>query len=187
MPSASMLDTATTLGDGRVLVAGSDARGKVYDPATDTWTWTGGLGTVRAQATAVRLPDGTVLLIGGSAAGQVETGAEIYDPATNAWQPTTDLPVGTASAAAVVLADGSVLAVGGSDRTTPLGAAAIYRQGSVPAPAPSTTAPPPVVTAGALPVTGADVLRVALLALLLLAAGSVTVGAARRRGEHREG
>ena len=120
-----------------------------------------------------------MLLIGGTAAGQVETDAEIYDPATNTWQTTTDLPAGTASAAAVVLPDGSVLAVGGADRTTPLAGAAIYRK--VTSTTVPTTSAPATATTGQLPVTGGDALRVALFALLLLAAGSAGVAASRRR------
>jgi len=76
--------TATPLGDGSVLIAGSeplvlgDVTGngaELYDPATGTFSRTGDMTTARANHTATLLLDGTVLISGGGAAS-----AELYKP-----------------------------------------------------------------------------------------------------------
>ena len=62
--------TATLLGDGRVLVAGSNLDGQpsveLYDPATGSWTSTGAMTDPRFEGyTATLLPNGKVLVAGG--------------------------------------------------------------------------------------------------------------------------
>src|SRR6185369_7831042 len=81
--------TATLLPSGLVLIAGgvnsatnanttNDAQ--LYDPATDTFTTAGSMGTARYYHTATLLGDGRVLIAGGyNDQGVVET-AEIYGP-----------------------------------------------------------------------------------------------------------
>jgi N-acetylneuraminic acid mutarotase len=83
--------TATLLPDGRVLVTGGWQRNtgapdggvvplaaaELYDPATATWTATWSMSTPRESHTATLLPDGTVLVTGGTSAG---ASAELYDP-----------------------------------------------------------------------------------------------------------
>ncbi|HZX89479.1 MAG TPA: kelch repeat-containing protein [Rudaea sp.] len=81
--------TATLLPSGLVLIAGgvnsatnanttNDAQ--LYDPATDTFTSAGSMGTARYYHTATLLGDGRVLIAGGyNDQGVVET-AEIYGP-----------------------------------------------------------------------------------------------------------
>ena len=66
------IHTATTLADGRVLVAGGfDApttrspRPSLYDPATDTFSPTGSMAAARGLFTATLLADGRVLVAGG--------------------------------------------------------------------------------------------------------------------------
>ena len=62
----------------------------MYDPIADTWTTVGPLGTKRAGHSASLLPNGNVLVAGGSTdLSDVLAGAtsalkttEIYDPAT---------------------------------------------------------------------------------------------------------
>lgn len=47
--------------------------------------------TARAQHSATHLPNGTVLLAGGSgASGETLTSAELYDPAAGTWSATRD-------------------------------------------------------------------------------------------------
>jgi hypothetical protein len=86
--------TATLLPDGTVLIAGSQRSGydgasaissaEIYDPATGTFAETGSMLTPRFGHTATLLPDGTVLITGGtadgSAAGAPGAKAEIYHP-----------------------------------------------------------------------------------------------------------
>jgi N-acetylneuraminic acid mutarotase len=84
------LHTATLLPDGRVLVAGGEGNinytrftvfrtAEIFDPQTNTWTFTGSMHVGRAQAAAVLLADGTVLMIGGSPVKKLVTGAcEIF-------------------------------------------------------------------------------------------------------------
>ncbi|MDJ0520735.1 MAG: kelch repeat-containing protein [Planctomycetota bacterium] len=89
--------TATKLADGRVLLAGgwissgpgqnaTTATAELFDPATNTFTRTGTMTTQRADHAAALLPDGRVLLTGGSRLEgsflrDLES-AEVYDPAT---------------------------------------------------------------------------------------------------------
>ena len=119
-------DHATTvLRDGRVLVAGGWTRyatfnestptAEIYDPATQTWTPTGALTVGRAGATASLLPDGRVLLAGGTPApGAAVPVAEIWDPATGVWSLAPSMATPRAYHTATTLADGKVLVVGGS-------------------------------------------------------------------------
>jgi hypothetical protein len=114
--------TATTLGDGSVLVAGGQipaiAAAERYDPASGRWSAAGDMATARRGHTATRLADGRVLIAGGviccDMAGEVLTGtAEVYDPGTGAFQPTGPLATARALHTATLLADGRVLVSGG--------------------------------------------------------------------------
>ena len=120
-----VMHTATLLPNGKVLVVGGDTsplspdfgRGntaELYDPATQTWTLTGSMGTTRAWHTATLLQDGRVLVAGGFNNDNVKT-AELYDPATETWTPTGDLNMARYGHTATLLPDGSVLIAKGSD------------------------------------------------------------------------
>jgi Galactose oxidase, central domain len=52
--------------------------------AAPSWTYTGSLNTPRAGHTATLLPNGKVLVVGGSGAGVPDT-ADLYDPVTGTW------------------------------------------------------------------------------------------------------
>ena len=72
-----------------MLVAGGfDSNGylasaELYDPASGTWTATGSLATARASHTATLLPNGKVLVAGGSTTAASLASAELYlGPAT---------------------------------------------------------------------------------------------------------
>ena len=77
------------LADGRVLVAGGLTTGNVktktaeiYDPASGTFTPTAGqMAVERFLGTAVLLPNGKVLFVGGQE-GSIHSTAELFDPAT---------------------------------------------------------------------------------------------------------
>ncbi|WP_437761250.1 kelch repeat-containing protein [Sorangium sp. So ce281] len=115
--------SSTLLPDGTVLIAGGEAptpeggrvqvdRAVRYDPASDTWTPTGAMLHARARPTATLLPDGTVLVAGGT---PVTAAAERYDPATGAWSAAAPMNVARRAHAAVLLPNGNVLVVGGFD------------------------------------------------------------------------
>lgn len=71
--------TLTTLADGRALLAGGangSARlttAEIYDPATNLWTAASSMTTGRAASSAVLQLDGTVLMVGGFAGGELNS------------------------------------------------------------------------------------------------------------------
>ena len=109
--------TATLLRDGKVLVIGKSDTGEVYDPATGTWTATGKMIDPRHFHVAILLPDGHVLVAGGTAPGDNPTAkAELYDPNTGAWTAIADMHAPREDIEAFLQPDGKVLVMGGSNR-----------------------------------------------------------------------
>jgi hypothetical protein len=111
--------TATLLGDGRVLVTGSDrgdASAEIYDPATESFTRTGSMTTSRNGLTATLLANGKVLVAGGQP--QVGTtflsSAELYDPVTGKFSATANMTTERAGHTATALPSGLVLIIGGT-------------------------------------------------------------------------
>lgn len=130
--------TATLLPDGKILVAGGlqlDAPEiekrvvatnsvEVYDPATDTWEYTGNMHERRAYHTATLLPNGKVLVTGGingepSSSADVRSlaTAEVYDPVSKKLTIISSFRQARGKHAAIVLSDGRVLIVGGINNT----------------------------------------------------------------------
>ncbi|HYH98899.1 Kelch repeat-containing protein [Hyalangium sp.] len=111
------------LADGRVLAAGGHdgtrtlSSCEVFDPATGQWSSTGSLKGARRNHAAVTLPDGRVLVAGGSPQQLVGmlASVELLDPATGEWTLAAPMLVPRIDPTAVLLADGRVLVVGGSD------------------------------------------------------------------------
>jgi WD40 repeat protein len=108
--------TATLLKDGRVLVmagaiqsgtGGPDDRVEIFDPKTNRWQQAALHENTGGNHTATLLPDGRVLIAGGSA------DPAIYDPASDTWQPAGSLAVERCFTRAVLLQDGRVLLIGG--------------------------------------------------------------------------
>ena len=124
--------TATLLQDGRVLITGGDTSdpngdpryvgplrtAETWDPATGQFSRAGTMDIGRRAHQAVLLPDGRVLVVGGSTErtatfhdpGTATT--EIWDPATNAFTAGPELAGPRAQPALVALPDG-VLVIGG--------------------------------------------------------------------------
>jgi N-acetylneuraminic acid mutarotase len=123
--------TATRLADGRVLLAGGfyeinpgtlnvTATAEVYDPAGNTFTAVGPMGTARADHAALRLPDGRVLITGGSELQGAfladHASVEVFDPTTGQFAPWPVAMTHTRATHAMLdLRDGRWLLVGGSD------------------------------------------------------------------------
>jgi N-acetylneuraminic acid mutarotase len=93
--------TATLLPNGEVLVAGGylgvnsqyqpiyTATAELYNPSTGAWKATGSMTVPRAFHGATLLPNGEVLVAGGSNAdGSSNVSAELYDPSTGTWKAT---------------------------------------------------------------------------------------------------
>lgn len=98
---------AARLPDGRVMVTGDDWKidpeqgflklvgsSEIFDPATGTWTVTAPMRHPRSRPAMVVLPDGRVVVSGGSldvefGVGRATDSVELYDPKTDVW---TDLP-----------------------------------------------------------------------------------------------
>ncbi len=98
MAEARASHTATRLNDGRVLVTGGWFQGspgqnnvrqsaEVFNPSSNTWTPVGDMGKQRTDHAALLLPDGRVLITGGSrlvGGNFLEDldDAEVFDPST---------------------------------------------------------------------------------------------------------
>jgi N-acetylneuraminic acid mutarotase len=141
MGGGRILHTATVLPDGKVLVAGGAdgvtetsvnalASAELYDPSTGSWTATGNMRQARARHTATLLPNGKVLVVGGSGSGPGTdslASAELYDPMSGTWTATGNLIEARTYHTATLLPDGRVLVAGGSGSSGPqLASAELY-------------------------------------------------------------
>jgi hypothetical protein len=126
------MHTAALLKDGRVLVVGGSSAGsypnsrieasaEIYDPATGRFTMTGSMSVPRHKLAAALLPDGKVLVVGGSDnrdwRGQYAS-AELYDPVTGRFSNDGEMSFRRFKLiqTAVRLTDGRVLIAGGAER-----------------------------------------------------------------------
>jgi hypothetical protein len=120
--------TAVRLLDGRVLLAGGKiynqggaptAAAEIYDPASGTFTFTGSMTTPRYSHSATLLPDGDVLIAGGSASsvtGVPLATAELYSPISETFSAIGNMNTAHANHTATLLAHGKVLVAGGSNQ-----------------------------------------------------------------------
>ncbi|RKH37396.1 Kelch repeat-containing protein [Corallococcus sicarius] len=113
--------TAVLLPGGKVLVVGGSldtARAaEVYDPGSNTWSFTRPMVEVRVLPTTTLLPNGKVLVAGGSYEGFLAT-AELYDPASGTWSPTGSMAEARLWHTATLLPNGKVLVAGGNNGTS---------------------------------------------------------------------
>jgi len=142
--------SATTLLDGRILVAGgftqqgSAPGAEVYEMDASRSSAAGPMLELRHSHTATRLPTGQVLLIGGyGEGGRTLASTELFDPRTNRFTPTGRLVSARANHIAVLLTTGQVLVAGGlGEGWTYLSTAELYEPttGTFTATAPMTVA-----------------------------------------------
>jgi hypothetical protein len=86
---------------------------ELYDPASGTFVPAGSMSAVRYDATATLLPNGQVLVAGGSDSSGFSLGsAELYDPTGNTFRPVV-MVTPRSGQTATLLSDGRVLVVGG--------------------------------------------------------------------------
>jgi hypothetical protein len=136
MADARESDSATLLGDGRVLVVGGQndqvrASAEIYNPKTGKFSPTGSLDAPRENHTATLMADGRVLIAGGDPSGGDDqtplASAELYDPKSGTFSPTGSMTTSRKRAGAALLGDGRVLMVGGLDaQVNTLSTAEIY-------------------------------------------------------------
>jgi large repetitive protein len=129
MLSARAGHAAIGLSNGEVLLVGGDVESssaELFDPASGHFTATGSLSQARAHASATLLPNGKVLVLGGTQTMPPSGGgaspvpvpvsiasAELYDPADGVFQSAGKLLIARDSHSATLLVDGTVLVAGG--------------------------------------------------------------------------
>jgi len=118
--------TATLLHDGKVLVVGgmddynfptdniAFNNAELYDPTTETWRLTGDLYAGRCYHTATLLPNGNVLILGGTDLYDYPVLAELYDPISGDWSLVGSINHSRAFCSATLLPSGKVLITGGN-------------------------------------------------------------------------
>lgn len=129
-PSTELYDTATgqftpgpdaslpgaseivLLADGRAFVITGGTTAELFDPVANTFTAAGDMSEVRHKPGVIPLPDGRILVAGGSATTKT---AEIFDPATGLFSATDSMAQARLLGTFTRLADGRVLAAGGFD------------------------------------------------------------------------
>ncbi len=117
---------ATLLLDGRVLITGgfggpyaygssAVAAAELLDPNSQAFSATGSMAWPRVGHTATLLPDGRVLVIGGTGPDGIPTFAEIWDPATETFHLAGRPAFPDGHHAATLLPSGDVLTLGASN------------------------------------------------------------------------
>ncbi|HYA34803.1 MAG TPA: kelch repeat-containing protein [Candidatus Binataceae bacterium] len=134
MYSAHARGTATTLPNGKVLIAGGGigrpypafASTDIFDPTSNTFeTSTPSMNVARAYATATLLPNDSVLIAGGEPSFTVSppspstlASTEIYDSSSNSFATSTpSMNIAREQATATLLPNGKVLIAGGLDES----------------------------------------------------------------------
>jgi hypothetical protein len=111
---------SVTLDDGRVFFAGgvmNNDAAEIYDPQTGKWIDVGPMLEGRQSPDMVRLADGRVMIMGGSAGDRSpEDQAEIFDPVAHTFQEVRSPPKSVGQA--VLMTDGRVFATSCFDKAS---------------------------------------------------------------------
>ncbi|MDB5257610.1 MAG: C-terminal target protein [Chitinophagaceae bacterium] len=128
LQTGRVLHRSHLLSNGKLLVFGGDndnlgspevyASAELYDPASQTWSYTGSMKATRTAFASVVLNDGRVLAIGGMNTTNYKASCELYDPSTGTWDYTDSLHSSSVFHSAVKLSDGKVLVAGKSGEKT---------------------------------------------------------------------
>ncbi len=119
MTTARVAHSASTLADGRVLVAGGNAGGlgaphlassEIFDPPMGMFVSGPSLVIPRSGHTATALPSGDAIIVGGAPGPKM---TELFDAGADAFVPAGDLAERRTDHAAALLSDGRVLVAGG--------------------------------------------------------------------------
>ncbi len=93
------------------------AAAEIYDPATNRWATAAALHEDRFVHTATPLPDGRVLIAGGTNGQSFLDSAEIYDADVGTWSRCGNMSTERYGHTATLLASGEVLIAGGYNGT----------------------------------------------------------------------
>jgi len=119
-PLSGFYSPVPVLADGSVFLADGGTNAQIYDPSTGTFRVTGNMTAFQVQPQASLLPDGTVLLAGGSGSGFAGvSNAEIFYPANPPFLVQEFTATGSLNTAreyhtATLLGNGLVLVAGGT-------------------------------------------------------------------------
>ncbi|HEY1334958.1 MAG TPA: kelch repeat-containing protein [Myxococcaceae bacterium] len=115
---------AVLLSNGKVLVLGGDVSGvgasptasaELFDPATERFEEIAPMLTARRPYGVIALPDGRLLIAGGTTTGKaVTTAAEVYDPDLERFEAVPALATPREKHASARLPDGRILVLGGN-------------------------------------------------------------------------